>query len=311
MNLTQAQRFRGLVAAPFTPFNENLSVNLDRIPSYANLLRDNGVIAAFICGTTGEGLSLTTDERLRIAEKWMESADEKLRVIVHVGHNCMADAQRLTAHAGEIGASAIGAFAPNFFKPRDHDELADWCARISEAAPAMPFYYYHIPSMTGVNLPVAPLLSRAAEKLPSLAGVKYTHNDFDDYEACVRFAEGRYDILFGRDELLLESWSRNALGAVGSTYNYAAPLYSQLLQHLAAGKENQARALQDKAIEMISICNNVGVTHLAASKAVMAMLGVDCGPVRPPLRNPTAAELTELRRRLDAADFFSTACRAA
>jgi N-acetylneuraminate lyase len=303
-------RFRGLVAAPFTPFHPDHSINLDVIPVYARLLRDNGVSAAFVCGTTGEGLSLTQQERLRVAEAWMEVADEKLRVIVHVGHNCLSDAQELIRHAAEIGAAAAGAFAPCFFKPRDNDELVNWCAGLASAAPDLPFYYYNIPSMTGVNFKVAPFLEQAAVRIPSLAGVKYTHEDMEDYQECVNFENGRYDILFGRDELLLEGWQRQALGAVGSTYNYSAPLYLQLLQHLQAGRATEARALQDKAIKMIAICNNVGVTHLAASKSIMALLGVDCGPTRLPVRTIDATQRAELKRQLDEIDFFSTACRA-
>ena len=210
-------RYRGLIAAPFTPFNADLSVNLDVIPAYARLLRDNGVSAAFICGTTGEGMSLTQAERVAVAEEWIRHADDKLRVIVHVGHNCLADAQELSRHAAAIGASAIAACAPSFFKPRDHGELVDWCARLAGAAPSVPFYYYNIPSMTGVGLNVAPFLAKAQTAIPSLEGIKYTHEDLTDYQACVKFGDGRYDILFGRDELLLEGWELQALGAVGST----------------------------------------------------------------------------------------------
>ena len=303
------QRFRGLIAAPFTPFRSDFSINLDVIPSYARLLRENGVSAAFVCGTTGEGLSMTTEERLRVAEKWMECADEKLRVIVHVGHTCLIDARRLMVHAAEIGAAAVGAFAPSFFKPRDNDELVEWCAAVADAAQKMPFYYYHIPSMTGVNFPVAQFLEKAAKRIPSLAGVKYTYEDLNDFEACVKFGGGRYDILFGRDEKLFEGCQRHALGAVGSTYNYSAPLYLQLFQHLQAGRTIEARALQDKAIKMIEICASVGVTHQSATKSMMAWHGVDCGPMRLPVTTISAAQSADLRRKLDSINYFSTACR--
>ena len=116
-------RFRGLVAAPFTPFHADRSLNLDVIPAYARFLRDNGVGAAFVCGTTGEGLSLTLEERLRIAERWVACADDRLRVIVHVGHTCLTDARTLTAHAAKIGASAVSALTPCFFKPRSNAEV--------------------------------------------------------------------------------------------------------------------------------------------------------------------------------------------
>lgn len=305
------KRFRGLVAAPFTPFHPDRSLNLEVIPAYARFLRDNGVSAAFICGTTGEGLSLTLDERLRVAERWVACADEKLRVIVHVGHTCLEDARALAAHAAKIGADAIGAMAPGFFKPRNAAELTDWCEPIAAAAPAVPFYYYHIPSMNGVVLSVAEFLAKAADRIPSLAGVKYTHEDIPDFEACTRFAGGRYDILFGRDELLLEGRKAGALGAVGSTYNYAAPLYARILGANEAGRAKEARTLQDQAIRMIAICNGVGVTHLAASKALMGMLGVDCGPVRLPLTQPSDAQIAALRTQLTEIGFFDFACRPA
>jgi N-acetylneuraminate lyase len=302
-------RFRGLVAAPFTPFHADRSLNLDVIPAYARFLRDNGVGAAFVCGTTGEGLSLTLEERLRIAERWVACADDRLRVIVHVGHTCLADARTLTAHAAKIGASAVSALTPCFFKPRSNAEVVNWCEAVASAAPALPFYYYNIPSMTGIDYPVVDFLAQAQARIPSLAGVKYTHENLPDYKACVAFAQGRYDILFGRDELLLEGTDAGALGAVGSTYNYAAPLYLRLLAARAADQATEARTLQDTAIKMIAICNGIGVTHLAASKALMAMLGVDCGPVRLPLAQPDATQLATLRTRLNEIGFFDFAGR--
>ena len=163
--------------------------------------------------------------------------------------------------------------------------------------------------MTGVTFPVAEFLAKAADRIPTLVGVKYTYEDFPDYGACVTAAGGRFDILFGRDELLLEGWKAGARGAVGSTYNYAAPLYLRVLAAHQAGDEFTARTLQDTAIKMIAICNGVGVTHLAASKALMAMLGVDCGPVRLPLTQPSAAQLVTVRARLTEIGFFDFACR--
>jgi len=295
--------FRGLVAAPFTPFHSNGTLNLDVIPAYARHFRRSGVGAAFICGTTGECASLTTQERLQIAEKWMGEEDSKLRVIVHIGHTSLNDAKILAAHAQQAGAAAVAAFAPYFFKPRNTSELVAWCSELASSAPDLPFYYYNIPSMTGVSIPVASFLERAAGRIPSLAGVKYTHEDLVDYEACIKFGNGRYDILFGRDEVLLESLSRGALGAVGSTYNYAAPLYLRLIAAYQSGDHAEARRLQDLAISMISVCNSVGVTHLAASKTLMTFHGVECGPVRLPLDQPDQPQLKQLHVGLEQIGF--------
>ena len=111
------QRFTGLVAAPYTPMHPDGTINFDLIGNYSRMLAANGVRGAFVCGTTGESMSLTVEERLRVAERWRATAPGELDVIVHVGHTCLADCVTLAAHAQSIGARAIGAMAPFFFKP--------------------------------------------------------------------------------------------------------------------------------------------------------------------------------------------------
>lgn len=300
-------RFRGLIAAPFTPFKPDGSLHLEIIPAYARFLKDRGVRAAFVCGTTGEGASLTTGERQRVAAAWTQTASDDFSIIVHVGHTSLTDACVLAAHAQEIGAAAVAALAPYFFKPRNAGELVDWCSPLAGAAPHLPFYYYNIPSMTGVTISGLDFLTQASSRIATLAGIKYTYENLADYEACVAFADGRFDMLFGRDELLLEGWDKGARGAVGSTYNYASPLYLRLIESVESGARARAREHQDLAISMIAICNDIGVTHLAASKSIMAMLGVDCGPVRRPLAQPSPSQIADLREKLDTIRFFQFA----
>jgi len=109
--------FTGLIAAPFTPFKPNGRLNLDLIPRLAGLLVAQGVRGAFVCGTTGEGSSMTLEERMQVAEAWKRAAPAGLAVIVHVGHNCVDDSRALAAHAEEIGADAIGAGAAFLLPP--------------------------------------------------------------------------------------------------------------------------------------------------------------------------------------------------
>src|SRR5438105_2219308 len=97
-------RLNGLVAAPFTAFHPNGSLNVSAIEAQAAALARNGVNGAFICGTTGEGLSLTANERLQVTEAWMAAAPSSLRIIVHVGHPSLAESKALAAHAQKIGA---------------------------------------------------------------------------------------------------------------------------------------------------------------------------------------------------------------
>lgn len=289
------EKLTGLIAAPHTPFHEDGSVNLDIIPKQAAWLVKNGVTGAFICGTTGEGSSLTTQERLSIAERWVQSAST-LKVIVHAGHNSLADSKTIASHAQKMGAHAIAAIAPGFFRPATIHDLVDFNAAIAAAAPELPFYFYHMPAMTGVNFPVIDFLAAAASRIPNLAGVKFTHENLMDYRQCVQFAGGKYDILFGRDEILLAALAMGAQGAVGSTYNFAAPLYLQVIDAFHKGDLVTARKFQDEAIEVISAFARLGGP--AAGKAIMKMHGIDCGPVRPPLKMPPPEALAALRQQL-------------
>jgi N-acetylneuraminate lyase len=279
-------------------------VDLDAIPRQARFLHRNGVAGAFVCGTTGEGPSLTVFERIDVASRWVDAKPHGLLVIVHVGHTSLESAKRLAAHAEEIGAWAIASIGPIFFKPQTVEELAVYCAEIAAAAPALPFYYYHIPSLTGIEFRMIDFLEAAGDRIPTLAGVKFTHEDMMDYALCRAFDGGRFDVLFGRDEMLLCALALGGRGAVGSTYNFAAPLYRQLIEAFDAGDLARARDLQRKAIDMIRFLSQASDSFLPAAKAVMGMVGVDCGPVRSPLPALTAEQLESVRGGLEEIGFF-------
>jgi N-acetylneuraminate lyase len=293
-------KIQGLVAAPFTPFRSNGELQLDVVEGYANVLASNGVVGAFICGTTGEGLSLTTSERCQLAERWVRVAPTGLRVIVHVGHTSLKDACQLAAHAQSIGASSIACMAPCFFKPAGVEGLVQWCQHVAQAAPGLDFYYYHIPSMTGVHDLVHDFLQQAGERIPNLVGVKFTFEDLNDFGKCLRFEGGHYDMLFGRDEMLLSALALGCRGAVGSTYNFAAPLYQELIRAYDAGETEHAAEMQQLAVQMIQTLIHASIHPIATFKSLMNRHVFDCGPTRLPLVGPTPEQFEKLETQLDA-----------
>lgn len=295
----------GLIAAPHTPMHADGRLNEAAIERQAEWLVTHGVSGAFICGTTGEGLSLTVSERIRVADQWCRVARGKLAIVVHTGHACLHDARELASHAEKCGADAVAAMIPALFKPRSVAELVDCCAQIASASPGLPFYYYHIPSMTGLNFSMADFLHEASARIANLAGVKFTHEDLMDLHQCLRVEQGRFNLLFGRDEILLSALVLGARGAVGSTYNFAAPIYLRMMAAFAAGDLATAEQEQARAAAMIRTLNRYG--GLAAGKAVMKMFGLDCGPVRLPLRDLTADQYQALATDLERIGFFESA----
>ena len=107
----------GLIAAPLTPMNIDGSLRLDVIEKQAEFLARNGVKGAFVCGSTGESMSLTVQERLLVAERWVKAAEGDFKVIVHVGHTSLGDIKTMASHALKAGAYAVSAMAPCFFRP--------------------------------------------------------------------------------------------------------------------------------------------------------------------------------------------------
>jgi N-acetylneuraminate lyase len=291
----------GLVAATHTPFHADGSLNLAAIESQAAHVLRNGISHVFIGGTTGEYSSLTLEERLALAQRWTEIArGTALSVIVHVGSNCLADSRTLAAQARQLGAAAIGALTPSYFKPRSVDSLIACCADIAAAAPDLPFYYYDIPAFTGVALSVVEFLEKAGTRIPTLAGIKFTNPDLMAYLQCLH--AGEWDIPWGIDEWMLGALATGARGFVGSTYNFAAPVYQRLGAAYERGDFAAARLEQHRSGQLIALLVRHG--FMGAAKATMTMLGVEVGPARLPNGSLTADQAKVLRADLEALGFF-------
>lgn len=289
----------GFVSAPFTAMHPDLSINLDLIPAYADHLKSTGVAGVFVNGTTGEGYSLSREERMAAAEAWIRTKTDNFLVMIHVGAESSVDACALAAHASTIGADAIGSMSPAFFRP-DIDGLVKTCAAIASAAADLPFYYYHLPSMTGFSTPVVDFLERASSAIPNLRGVKYTHYDLVDFRLCTAVDGGRYDILFGRDEVLLSALVLGSKGMVGSTYNYAMPLFGNILKGFEAGDLIEAAEAQERAMRLVRILERHG-GGVVVGKALMGEWGLAMGPSRianSPLNHRQIAEIASESRAL-------------
>ena len=297
---------RGLVPAVFTPLNPDGSLNLNRVNSLFEHLIADGVSALYVCGGTGEGPSLTAEERMRTADAYIAAAHNRLPVIVQVGHNSLFEAKRLAQHAQTAGAAAISAVPPSFFKIDSIDMLLEVLAVILSGAPNLPFYYYHIPRLTNFDLDVVEFLQKAAVCLPALRGVKYSNFTIFEMQACVELENGRFNILFGSDEMLLSGLVGGAHGAVGSTYNFAAPLYRKIMTAFQEGDLAAARQWQSRAVAMIRRINGFGAPghNGSALKAMMAVIDLDCGPTRLPQVHLRPDVIASLKEEMEAIGFF-------
>ena len=299
------EHLQGLIAAPFTPFHPDGSLNLSIIPEYYEMLIANGVTGAFICGSTGEGVSMSVKEKMVVAEAWAScsNSNPEFKVMTLLGGTSIKDCKELAIHAKEVGLYAVSFTAPFYFKPASVDMLARICEEIAAEVPDMPFYYYHIPVLTGVGFAMYDLLQAIDGRVPNFAGIKYTHEDFMDFLSCHHFQNGKYDMLWGRDENMLSALVLGTKGAVGSTFNYAAPLYYELIEAFNRGELKKAQQLQQKSIDMIRLLGKYG--GIATGKAYMKLIGLNCGEFRLPVKNMNADQFQQFNKDVEQLNFKS------
>jgi N-acetylneuraminate lyase len=305
MNNFLIEHLQGLIAAPFTPFHEDGSLNLEIIPEYYEMLIANGVTGAFICGSTGEGVSMTVKEKMAVAEAWgsCTKSNPDFKVMTLLGGTSIRDCIELAKHAKQTSLYAVSFTAPFYFKPVNVEMLAKVCEEIAAEVPDMPFYYYHIPVLTGVGFAMYDLLQAIDGRVPNFAGIKYTHEDFMDFLSCIHFQNGKYDMLWGRDENMLPALVLGTKGAVGSTFNYAAPLYYELIAAFNNGELGKAQQLQQQSINMIRLLGKYG--GIATGKAYMKLIGLNCGEFRLPVKNMTAEQFQQFNKDVEQLNFKS------
>ena len=298
------EKVKGLINAPFTPFTAEGELNLEPISDYAVLLNKNKLKGVFINGSSGEGYMLTEDERKQLAECWVKVAPKDFKVIVHVGSTCVKESFRLAQHAQEIGAWGIGAMAPPFPKIGRIEELVKYCEEIACGAPQLPFYFYHIPAFNGVFLPMLDFLKAVDGRIPNFAGVKYTFESLYEYNQCLLYKNGKFDMLHGQDETILPCLAMGgAKGGIGGTTNYNGINLVGIQEAWEAGDLDKARELQNYSQAVINIiCKYRG--NIVGGKRIMKLIGLDLGPNRTPFQNLTDTEESRLKSDLDAINFF-------
>ncbi len=281
------KKLQGLIAAPFTPFHEDGSVCFEAIPMMADSLVADGVRGAYICGSTGEGISCSLEERFRIMEAWADASGGRLTLIAHTGALALPDVKQLGRKALELGYHAFSVVPPTYFRPDSPDRLLEYCRIAAQTVPELPFYYYHS-ILSGLNFSMADFLEKADGVIPNLAGVKFNHHNLYDFQNAQHVCGGKYDVVFGVDEFFAGALALGADCFIGSTYNYSAPLYRSVWDAFRAGDWKCVSSGMKKICDGVRILNEYG--GLAAGKAMMRIKGIECGPARPPVRVLTPEE---------------------
>jgi dihydrodipicolinate synthase/N-acetylneuraminate lyase len=250
-------------------------------------LEERGADGVFACGTTGEGILLSTDERMRAAVVFRAAV--RGRLIVHCGAQTTDETVALAAHAGEIAADAVAVIPPPYF-PLDADALTAHLLAAAEACAPLPFYIYAFTARSGYPVPPE-VVARVRDGARNLAGLKVSESPFPAVEP---YLDLGLPVLIGSEPLIPAALARGAQGAVSG---------------LAAAFPEVVRAALDApdtiAEARLRTLRSAMEAHpfIAAVKHVLRRRGVPINPdLRPPLRGLTEAEAAALDSVLDELD---------
>lgn len=296
------KKLSGLYTAPHTPYSPDGSVNPAAIELQVESLVENSIPGVFITGTTGESHLLSPEERKLAVETWAGASQDKLNIIAHVGTTCQETCIELAQHASKLNLAGIACMTPLFYKAKTVDDLLAYHKPIAEACGDTPFYFYDIPGFTHVDLPTHEYLKKAIDLFPNFAGLKFTRTDLYLFQNC-RAVSDEINLFFGADELLMFGMLAGADGAIGSTYNYAAPVYNRVLAALKEGDTTKALKEQQGAVALVNVILKYDV--MAAGKALMGMIGIDCGNPRLPNPQLSLQQKQQLYEELKHLDIFN------
>ncbi len=284
------KKFTGVYPALITPLSEGNIVNVDALEKLIAFHKQQNAEGFYIGGATGEGLLLTKEQRMILAEHACAFAGPEVTKIVHIAAVNFQETLELAMHAEAVGADAISAIPPIYFKYTP-DEIYWYYRKISESVNIPLIIYYTVAANTTITLEQFKRLFA----LPNIAGIKWTNGSYDQL-IHLRQACPDITIFNGPDEMLICGLSAGADGGIGSTYNFMLPAYQGIYRHFKAGEMAQALALQQKADRIIAVLLRYSV--IPVTKVILEAMGIPVGNPAEPMRSYTAAEKGQILREL-------------
>ena len=279
-SIERMTRLHGAIAAAVTPLKDGgSSLDLDSVPTLVRFLADGGLDGVLACGTTGEGVLLSVEERRRVAKAFADARPEGFQVAVHAGAQSTRDTVALAAHALEIGADAVAVIAPPYFR-LGPSELFDHFRSAAEGCDPVPFYVYEFAARSGYPIPVE-VIDRLRRERSNVVGMKVSDRPFDAVEP---YLLDGMDVFVGSEPLVRAGMERGAIGAVSGLATAWPEVVASLVHEHSPEAHLHVTELRARL---------EGIPFHAALKQVLVDRGVlRHGDVRPPLRGLTLEERT-------------------
>lgn len=290
--MRELEKYKGIIPAFYACYGDDGQVSPERTQDFAQYLMDKGVKGLYVCGSSGECIYQSKEERKLILENVMEIVKGKLTVIAHVGCNNTADSEELAAHAESVGVDAIASIPPIYFHLPDY-AIADYWNAISAAAPNTDFIIYNIPQLAGVALNL-PLYKKMLEN-PKVIGVKNSSMPVQDIQMFKDVAGDDSIVFNGPDEQFVGGRIMGADAGIGGTYAVMPELFLAADEAVRKGQFQKAKEIQyqiDRIIYAMCTCHG---NLYAVMKEILKEKGMDIGGVRRPLPGITEEDKPQIQ----------------
>lgn len=287
-------KFSGVMPALVSPLDANENINLPVLSQLLNDLLAKGADGFYLCGATGEGIAVSPEQRMILAEEAIKTVKGRKPCIVQVASGNFEDAIRLAKHAEKAGAAAISATPPLFFS-YDKDDVYHYYKKLADAVSIPMMIYYNPAAGFHINADIAAKMF----EIDNVTAIKWTSSDYYQMMRLKDITNGEMNIINGPDEMLLMGLAAGADGGIGTTYNFMFDIIRGIYDNFMKGDLETAREYQTRAIRIISVLLSYKI--IPAAKAVLEAQGYAVGNATFPMKRYSDAEKANIVEQMKAA----------
>ena len=285
--------FTGAGVAIVTPFNEDGSINYDRLDELIEFHCAHKTDSIVICGTTGESATMTEEEHMQCVKFTIDRVNKRVPVIAGTGSNCTRTAIDMSKEASEYGADGLLLVTPYYNKATQNGLIGHFSAVAKEVTE--PIIMYSVASRTGCNIEPA-TVARLVKDVDNIVGIKEASGNISQVAKIMNLTDGNVDLYSGNDDQIVPIMSLGGKGVISVLSNVAPRETHDICASFFAGDIAGSRALQLKALPLIEalFCE---VNPIPVKKAVNLM-GMEVGGLRMPLTELSEAHTVQLKKAM-------------
>lgn len=283
--------FGEVLTAMVTPMRQDGAVDLEKAKKLAAYLVENGSDGLVVAGTTGESPTLSADEKVELFRAVVEAVGGRAKVIAGTGSYNTEESVQLTRRAKEAGVDGVMLVVPYYNKPPQEGLYRHFRA-VAEST-SLPVMLYNVPSRTSRNLE-AETVARLAREVPNIVALKEAAGDMEQLTRIVQSTPSSFAVYSGEDSLTLPMLSLGAVGVVSVASHVVGKEIKEMIRAFKAGEHDRAAELHRKLMPIFKVL--FITTNPIPVKWSLSLLGMEMGPLRLPLTEPTPAERLQIEQ---------------